>query len=434
MRRLLVVLALAATGQAVPTWASTSAGSVVDQVALTATTAVRSLTQERLVALTWTAGSPRVRYRWHQPEGWSPWAVAEDDTAASPVGRPGTAPLWRPRLADQVEVAVQGRADGVRLVTVSDTKRRRALAAHAATGRQLLGAVHSRADWGADESLRSGRPSYAARVDAVVVHHTADANGYQPSDVPALIRADYLYHVQTRGWLDLGYNLLVDQFGGVWEGRAGGLGRATVGAHAEGFNTGTLGVALIGDLTKAAATEPAERALAHVIAYAAATWRFDPTGSVALLSKGSPRFAAGRQVRLSRVFGHGQTGDTACPGALQDRLPVLRSLAKLGLGPAPAITAVQTSGAPVHAPKPFVLDARLSLPASWTVQVLGSDGKAAGSSSGRGLAPHLSWNGFTGLLPALPGSYTWVVTADDGFHDPVRRTGPMTVGLPLLGP
>ena len=65
-----------------------------------------------------------------------------------------------------------------------------------------------------------------------------------------MIRADYAYHVRGRGWSDLGYNLLVDRFGRVWEGRHGGLGRATIGAHAQGFNTGTLGVSMLGDATR----------------------------------------------------------------------------------------------------------------------------------------------------------------------------------------
>jgi hypothetical protein len=59
-------------------------------------------------------------------------------------------------------------------------------------------------------------------VRAVVLHHTASSNDYGPADVPALLRGFYAYHVRSRGWSDVGYNVLVDRFGTAWEGRAGG--------------------------------------------------------------------------------------------------------------------------------------------------------------------------------------------------------------------
>ena len=435
MRRALLVIALVLAGLALPSIASpgTVIKPLITSLALTAGDATKPLTTERMVAVTWQTGHPQVRYRWHTPSGWTSWQVATDDSADSPQGSPGTEPLWRPPHADLIDVHVTG-ASQPRLISLYDGKPRSGpRTASAQTGRAILGTVHSRADWGADESIRRGRPSYAPGVAAVVVHHTANPNGYSRADVPAIIRADYAYHVQTRGWADIGYNLLVDSFGGIWEGRAGGLGRATVGAHAEGFNTGTLGVALIGDLTQTAPTEPAQRALAHVIAYAAATWHFDPVGSVALTSGGSPRFSAGKVVTLHRVFGHQETGATSCPGSLQGLLPTLRALAKVGLGPAPVISRVDVTGAPVHAPTPLVVDAQLTRAAGWSVTVTDANNAVVAQVKGSGTEPQQSWNGFSGLLPALPGSYRWTVAADDGFHDAVTRSGGFEVGLPLVG-
>lgn len=396
---------------------------------------VVALGSERLVGVTWTSGSATVRYRWHSATGWTGWQTAEQDTGDSPVGLPGTAPLWRPRGADRVELSTSGTARHLTLDRVTDALVHRLVTppAQAATGRAVLGEVQPRSAWGADESLRRSAPSYAPSVQAVVVHHTANANGYSAADVPALIRADYAYHVQGRGWADLGYNLLVDQFGRVWEGRYGGLGRATVGSHAQGFNTGTLGVAMLGDMTQTTASTAARRAMARVIGYAALTWHFDPAGSVVLTSKGSPKFASGRRVSLPRVFGHQQTGNTACPGSLQDDLPDLRRLAKVAMGPAPRVTSTSVSGDPVHAPTPLVVDATLSLPAAWTVEVLDADGAVRATAKGTGTAPHLSWDGLSGGLPALPGSYRWRLAADDGFHPVVTQQAAFTVGLPLVG-
>jgi hypothetical protein len=274
-------------------------------------------------------------------------------------------------------------------------------------------------------------------VDAVVVHHTVQGNDYSEADVPALIRADYAYHVRARGWGDLGYNLLVDRFGRVWEGRYGGLGRATIGAHAQGFNTRTVGVALLGDMTHATPGPEVISALGRVAAYAGATWRFDPTATAVLTSRGSPRYASGRQVRLHRVFGHQETGQTACPGSLQQRLPDIRAAAAVLLGPPPRVEDVTVSGAPVHAPLPLRVQATLSREAPWTVTVRDNAGALVRRVDGESATAELEWNGLTGpgdaaVLPARAGTYTWAVQVDDGYHRPDRRTGTVTVGLPVV--
>lgn len=437
LRRTLVVALLATALQTVPSVAATGPGVVtplVRSTVLPATGTVASLGREQLIGVTWTAGQPTVRVRWHSVAGWSAWQLADDDTGDSPGGTPGTAPVWRPPGAHRVEVRTTGPATGLRLVRVADgaAQRVRGAVAQAASGRAVLGPVHPRSDWGADESLVRRQPSYASRVNAVVVHHTANANGYRPADVPAIIRADYAYHVQSRGWADLGYNLLVDQYGGVWEGRRGGLGRATIGTHAQGFNTGTLGVALIGDLTRTRPTRAAEKALARVIGYAAASWQFSPTGTVRLTSKGSPRYASGRQVTLHRAFGHQETGQTACPGSLQGELPRLRRMAQVAMGPAPRVLSTRMSGVPLHAPHPAVLDAQLSHAARWRASLTDPRGTVVATATGSNATPRVSWDGLVSGLPARPGSYGWRVKVDDEVHPVGYRTGSFDVGLPLL--
>ena len=123
--------------------------------------------------------------------------------------------------------------------------------------------------WNADESLRQAPPQYADAVRLAVVHHTAGSNAYTPAQAPAVVRAIELYHVKGNGWNDIGYNFLIDRFGTVYEGRYGGVDRNVVGAHALGFNHGSVGVAVIGTYVD---TQPParDRRLARLLA-----WRLD---------------------------------------------------------------------------------------------------------------------------------------------------------------
>ena len=447
-RRTALLIAAALVAPAVPSLATTPTTVVqpVVRIAQLPADGLQRLTGgDRLVGVTWEAGSPTVETRWHTAAGWTAWTEAHDDSdvpeAAERAGAVrGTEPVWRPAGADLVQVRVDGAAQGVKLVSVADgvATRTRTRAAHAGGGRALLGDVGSRADWGADESIRDRDVDYADRVDAVVVHHTVQANDYSPADVPALIRADYAYHVKARRWGDLGYNLLVDRFGGIWEGRAGGLRRAVVGAHAQGFNTRTLGVALLGDMSTERPTTETVKALARVAAYAGATWRFDPRESVTLTSRGSPRYPSGRRVTLGRVFGHQETGQTACPGTLQGRLPDVRAGGATLLGPRPRITDVEVTGAPVHAPAPLDIRAPLTRESTWTGAIRDGRGRVVHEVSGESGEIALQWNGLvpvvgdTAVLPAEPGTYTWAIQVDNGYHRPDRRTGTVDVGLPVL--
>ena len=178
--------------------------------------------------------------------------------------------------------------------------------------------IFSRAAWGADEREMTWRPQYAQVVKAIVVHHTATSNNYALADVPKIMRAIYHYQTVSRGWGDIGYNVLVDRFGRLWEGRSGGLSRPVVGAQAGGFNTGTAGIAMIGNFTTTTVPQPAAESTAR---YAA--WKFslgpavDPRGSVTLTGGGSTsRFKPRTTVTVPRIFPHRQTHATECPGDL----------------------------------------------------------------------------------------------------------------------
>ena len=185
--------------------------------------------------------------------------------------------------------------------------------------------VVSRAGWGADESLRSGSPSYADGVRYAVIHHTAGTNSYTEREAPAVVRGIYAYHTTILGWSDIGYNVLVDRYGNIYEGRAGGLENAVIGAHAQGFNTGSLGVSVLGEFTSSAPPQRAFDAVSDVVAWVFRRHGVSPAGSVLITSGGSTKYPAGMQVPMSTIFGHRDAGETECPGnAYYARLPALR--------------------------------------------------------------------------------------------------------------
>ena len=118
--------------------------------------------------------------------------------------------------------------------------------------------VITRAQWGADESLRCDSPTYDDFIGGATVHHTAGSNNYTKAESAGIVRSIYAYHAQTLGWCDVGYNVLVDKYGQTFEGRAGGLDKAVQGAHAGGFNENTTGIAMMGDYST---VEPSQATL-----------------------------------------------------------------------------------------------------------------------------------------------------------------------------
>src|SRR5207253_1145951 len=73
--------------------------------------------------------------------------------------------------------------------------------------------LHQRSEW--TSTPAAGSPWQAA-PRGVCIHW----NGPPVAKAPALtLAADRRYHVDTKGWADIAYNLAVDQLGDVWIAR-----------------------------------------------------------------------------------------------------------------------------------------------------------------------------------------------------------------------
>jgi hypothetical protein len=179
-----------------------------------------------------------------------------------------------------------------------------------------------RSSWGANLAEGGCAPRGPAEygtVSAGVIHHTVNLNTYTREEAPGIVLGICRFHVNGNGWNDIGYNALVDRFGTLYEGRGGGLKQAVVGAQAQGFNGQTTSVASIGDHTSIGITKKTRGSITRFLAWKLGVNGAVPaTGSVALTSAGGTesRYPAGAVVTLPRVIGHGDLGQTACPGAL----------------------------------------------------------------------------------------------------------------------
>jgi hypothetical protein len=190
--------------------------------------------------------------------------------------------------------------------------------------------------WGADEELRFGPdgtevwPRAYVPAKKAIVHHTATTNDY--ADAAAELRAIYTYHAQTLGWGDIGYHLLIDDTGQVYEGRrgrdqdpAGGSGReiasqGVVGGHATNHNYGSTGIALIGNFQEAPLPSVMRDRLEEALAFECQLHGIDPLGrSDYLLQNDLWRDD------LADVPGHRDCTPIECPGdEVYEQLPRIR--------------------------------------------------------------------------------------------------------------
>jgi len=230
-----------------------------------------------------------------------------------------------------VQYRLSRRVSGLRLHFVSVGRPRTgARASQTTTGTPFP--YVTREQWGASQCQPRSAPEYG-QVKAVAVHHTVSLNDYTPAEAPQIVLAICRYHRNSNGWNDIGYNALVDRYGTIYEGRAGGLDQAIVGAQAQGFNSQTAGVANIGDYSSISAGDAALRATADYIRWKLTVHGQPLSGPVTLTSGGGSesRYAAGAKVTVDRVLGHRDLGRTACPGdGLYDQLDEIRSLVLSG--------------------------------------------------------------------------------------------------------
>jgi hypothetical protein len=316
------------------------------------------------LALSWTGGAAAVRLR--TSAGWGAWQEARGCAAGSDSESAGSrAMLATPgAVGYEIQIAGGGTATTLDLNTVDGPTRTTATSAGTLplpsrpmavnsppwspeTAQALPGYV-SRSAWGADESFRLNpdgsldAPPEFFPVQTLTVHHTGFDSNNDLIDPAANVRAIYYNQAVTKDWGDIGYQLLIDAVGRVYEGTFSDPDQVPVfgpqpapdgrpqmvnGAHVGQFNAGNIGVCLIGDFTARQPTAAARQSLALVLAILAAATGLDPQGTTHYVNPFNRNVAD-----IATISGHRDwntanplAGPTLCPGDMfHPTLPDLR--------------------------------------------------------------------------------------------------------------
>lgn len=193
--------------------------------------------------------------------------------------------------------------------------------------------VISRAGWNANPAYLNWAPQFYP-AKKLVVHHTADnINTNETQEYYAkLVRSIYYYHAVTQGWGDIAYNFLIDPLGNIYEGRYSDndnnspsgediYGNGVTGGHTFGYNTGTVGIAVLGTYTNQDISAAARASLEKLLAWEAKKNGIDPTGSDPYYNP----FNTSSTIQTGNIAGHRDYGSTNCPGTtFYNTLPTIR--------------------------------------------------------------------------------------------------------------
>ena len=168
--------------------------------------------------------------------------------------------------------------------------------------------VRTRESWGA----RSRNCTSTHRPSKITIHHTETPTN-DGLNVTARLRQIQNYHIDVRGWCDIGYHFLVGSDGNIYQGRR----ETIVGAHVSGANTGNVGISFVGSFQTTPPSERMQSAAAGLLAALSTAYDID--------------------LDRTHVKTHREQGSTDCPGtALHNRVNTILEIARDDAPPAPA--------------------------------------------------------------------------------------------------
>ncbi|MFY9219391.1 MAG: SpoIID/LytB domain-containing protein [Candidatus Nanopelagicales bacterium] len=389
----------------------------------------------------------RIVIRIKEEDGWSDWAQLplsehrpDPGTAEAESVRYATEPLAT-NGADGVQVRIDtpdGRVPTDTQLTMIDNPvteqdgrlGTRSVPVDSAAAAAAKPTIITRAQWGADESLRRGTTTYADTVKVAFVHHVVSSNNYSEGQAAQQMRNVYSWFTQGIGVNDFGYNFVVDRFGNIYEGRAGGIDAAVNGAHTQGFNTQTFAVSFLGNADtldpSRSAGDRIVNAFADLIAWKFAVHHVNPNATAVLTSSGpgpgqggTSMYWPGVKVSSPTIAGHGDIGNTSCPGDfLRPSIPKIRQLVAQREGATFYTPSVSGSGMSWGSGSSIVVSPDATDASNFTMTLTSACGDVVRTvredSTGSGRVA-LSWNGKDDRGRSVPpGRYTATVTGKSG--------------------
>jgi hypothetical protein len=292
-----------------------------------------------LVGVTWASGVPEaaeVSIRWRGKQGWSDWTELHQENSTPEEGRPGTEPHWvewADAVAVRVSSPVRAVPNDLKIATVDPGDVRGITPA--AVGQP---GIVSRSQWRARGSGSCSSPIYGSSTQGAVIHHTVGSNSYSREASAGIVRSIQAFHMEGNNWCDIGYNFLVDRYGQIFEGRAGGISRQVRAAHSGNakVNELTMGVSLMGTFGKAAPTSAMKASTARLVAWRFSIGRVPAKGKVSIGGETLDRIAGHRDVRSTECPGQYVYSWLGASGGLRDT--VAKIVASGGYGGSPAPT------------------------------------------------------------------------------------------------
>ncbi|XP_060516218.1 peptidoglycan recognition protein 3-like [Cylas formicarius] len=148
--------------------------------------------------------------------------------------------------------------------------------------------INKRAEWGA-QPAKSTLKLKINPAPYVVVHHSETPPCTDAGACKNRVKNIQSYHMNTKGWQDIGYNFLIGGDGSIFEGRGWGIH----GAHLPSFNQRSIGICLIGSFQNNVPSSIQISALRSLISCGTDLGKIDQN---------------------YRLIGHRQGGSTDCPG------------------------------------------------------------------------------------------------------------------------
>ncbi|WP_371478344.1 peptidoglycan recognition family protein [Kitasatospora sp. NBC_00315] len=305
-----------------------------------AATAVQADFPIEYVGVSWTGPQRGASIRLHQDGVPGDWQALPTSCAGGPDDRPVDASGNATALvtaggASGYDLQLPDGATDVRSAAIDTLQGPARRVSLPLTAPVMFGGIQylSRAAWGADETKRfkngvENSPTKYYPLQTLTVHHTDGVNA--DPDPAATVRAIYEYHAITLDWGDIGYHFLIDEAGRIYEGRYSGTdplpahdadGNVVTAFHTSGFNSGNLGIALLGTLSDQLPTEAARRSLTLLLAGLSFWHDLDPQARVTFVNP-----VNGVTKDVDMISGHRDWLATDCPGGtMYATLPALRA-------------------------------------------------------------------------------------------------------------